>query len=138
MRFNNRAMALAGIPDLPEEAFKHNGDRKIKPQGGGGGGQTTSTGTTYTSNIPEYLQPYVEDMMEATQKEIYQYDAKGNRTGFKPFQSYAQYDKARGGTGETVAGFTPMQTQAMRGIQNYHCVPTVFDSILNAITGTFQ
>lgn len=119
MRFNNRAMALAGIPDLPEEAFKHNGDRKIKPQGGGGGGQTTSTGTTYTSNIPEYLQPYVEDMMEATQKEIYQYDAKGNRTGFKPFQSYAQYDQARGGTGETVAGFTPMQTKAMQGIQNY-------------------
>jgi hypothetical protein len=86
---------------------------------GGGGGGTTSTGTTYTSNIPEYLQPYVEDMMQSTQKEIYQYDAAGNKTGFKPFQSYAQYDKARGGTGETVAGFTPMQSQAMRGIQNY-------------------
>jgi hypothetical protein len=80
---------------------------------GGGGGGTTSTGTTYTSNIPEYLEPYVTKMTEATEKQIYQGD------GFKPYQSYAQYDKARGGTGETVAGFTPMQAQAMRGIQNY-------------------
>jgi hypothetical protein len=80
---------------------------------GGGGGGTTSTGTTYTSNIPEYLEPYVTKMTEATEKQVYQGE------GFKPYQSYAQYDQARGGTGETVAGFTPMQTQAMRGIQNY-------------------
>jgi hypothetical protein len=80
---------------------------------GGGGGGTTSTGTTYTSNIPEYLEPYVTKMTEATEKQIYQGE------GFKPYQSYAQYDQARGGTGETVAGFTPMQAQAMRGIQNY-------------------
>lgn len=119
MRFNNRAMALAGIPDLPEEAFKHNGDRKIKPQGGGGGGNNTTTGTTYTSNIPEYLQPYVETMTGATEKQIYTYDDKGKISGFKPYQSYAQYDQARGGSGETVAGFTPLQSQAMRGIQNY-------------------
>ena len=32
-------MALLGVPDLPTEAFKHVGDRRIKPQGGGGGGQ---------------------------------------------------------------------------------------------------
>jgi hypothetical protein len=38
MRFNNRSMALLGIPDLPLGAFEHIGDRKIKPQGGGGGG----------------------------------------------------------------------------------------------------
>jgi hypothetical protein len=80
---------------------------------GGGGGGTTSTGTTYTSNIPEYLEPYVTKMTEATEKQIYQGE------GFKPYQSYAQYDQARGGTGETVAGFTPIQAQAMRGIQNY-------------------
>jgi hypothetical protein len=80
---------------------------------GGGGGGTTSTGTTYTSNIPEYLEPYVTKMTEATEKQIYQGE------GFKPYQSYAQYDQARGGTGETVAGFTPLQTQSMRGIQNY-------------------
>jgi len=37
MRFNNRACALMDIPDLPQGAFDHIGDRKIKPQGGGGG-----------------------------------------------------------------------------------------------------
>lgn len=35
MRFNNRACAMMDIPDLPLEAFKHCGDKKIKPQGGG-------------------------------------------------------------------------------------------------------
>lgn len=35
MRFNDRTMALLGIPDLPLGAFEHIGDRKIKPQGGG-------------------------------------------------------------------------------------------------------
>ncbi len=38
MRFNNRFCALMDIPDLPNGAFEHIGDRKIKPQGGGGGG----------------------------------------------------------------------------------------------------
>ena len=38
MRFNNRACALMDIPDLPQGAFEHIGDRKIKLQGGGGGG----------------------------------------------------------------------------------------------------
>jgi hypothetical protein len=34
MRFNNRFCALMDIPDLPAGAFKHIGDKKIKPQGG--------------------------------------------------------------------------------------------------------
>ena len=38
MRFNNRTCALMEIPDLPQGAFEHCGDGKIKPQGGGGGG----------------------------------------------------------------------------------------------------
>jgi hypothetical protein len=111
MRFNNRAMALAGIPDLPEEAFKHNGNRKIKPQGGGGG---PSTSTSYQTNIPEYMEPYVHEMMNATKGQIY---APGG--GFRPYQSYSEYDTKRGGSGETVAGFTPMQSQAMKGLQGY-------------------
>lgn len=36
MRFNNRVCALMDIPDLPQGAFEHIGDKKIKPQGGGG------------------------------------------------------------------------------------------------------
>jgi hypothetical protein len=110
MKFNNRAMALAGIPDLPEEAFKHNGDRKIKPQGGGGG---PTQSTSYQTNIPEYLEPYVKRMTESTENLIYKDD------GFRPYKSYSEYDQARGGSGETVAGFTPMQSGAMRGLQGY-------------------
>ena len=34
MRFNDRNYAILGIPDLPINAFKHIGDRRIKPQGG--------------------------------------------------------------------------------------------------------
>lgn len=34
MRFNNRFCALMDIPDLPQGAFEHIGDKKIKPQGG--------------------------------------------------------------------------------------------------------
>jgi len=79
---------------------------------GGGGGPQTST--SYQTNIPEYLQPYVTRMVESTENQVYQPGG-----GFRPYQSYASYDQARGGSGETVAGFTPMQSQAMRGIQGY-------------------
>jgi hypothetical protein len=115
MRFNDRAMALAGIPDLPVDAFKKEGG-KIKLHGGGGGPTTTKS---ETSNIPEYARPYVERMMGSTEKQIYTYGDKGNITGFQPFTSFSEFDKARGGSGETVAGFTPMQANAMKGIGNY-------------------
>lgn len=51
MRFNNRSMALLGIPDLPLGAFEHTGDRKIKPQGGGGG-MLNAINETNLSGIP--------------------------------------------------------------------------------------
>jgi hypothetical protein len=84
---------------------------------GGGGGPTTTK--TETSNIPEYARPYVERMMGATEKQVYTYGPSGNITGFQPFQSYSEYAQKQGGTGETVAGFTPMQVRAMQGIGQY-------------------
>ena len=83
-----------------------NGNNRLYP--GGGGGPTTTY--SQTSNIPEYAQPYVERMMGATEKQIYTYGPKGNITGFQPYKPFE---------GETVAGFSPMQAQAMRGVQNY-------------------
>jgi hypothetical protein len=106
MRFNDRSMALAGIPDLPVDAFKKEGG-KIKLHGGGGGPTTTKS---ETSNIPEYARPYVERMMGSTEKQVYTYGPSGDITGFRPYKPFQ---------GETVAGFTPMQKQAMQGIQNY-------------------
>jgi hypothetical protein len=51
MRFNNRACALMDIPDLPQGAFEHIGDKKIKPQGGGGGGGIVSAITDPISSV---------------------------------------------------------------------------------------
>jgi hypothetical protein len=84
---------------------------------GGGGGPTTTK--SETSNIPDYARPYVERMMGSTEKQIYKYGDKGQITGFQPFTSYAEFDKGRGGSGETVAGFSPMQARAMQGIGEY-------------------
>jgi hypothetical protein len=50
----------------------------------GGGPNTTYS---QTSNIPEYAQPYVEQMLGAAQKEIFNTDAEGNPTGIKPYQA---------------------------------------------------
>ena len=85
---------------------------------GGGGGQPTQN-TSYNTNIPEYAEPYVTTMLGATEKQLYKYGPNGEIAGFQPYKAYTDYDRARGGTGETVAGFTPMQTAGMRGIQNY-------------------
>ena len=106
MRFNDRAMALAGIPDLPVDAFKKEGG-KIKLHGGGGGPTTTKS---ETSNIPEYARPYVERMLGSTEKQVYTYGKNGNITAFQPYKPFE---------GETVAGFSPMQARAMHGIGGY-------------------
>ena len=58
--------------------------------GGGGGG----TSTTQTSNIPEYARPYVENMLGATQQQLFNTskDAEGNTTltGFKEYKPFSQ------------------------------------------------
>ena len=130
MRFNDRSMALLGVPDLPTEAFKHAGDRRIKPQGGGGGGQSAPTptqNTSYTTNIPEYAKPYVETMLGATQKQLFQGTPTGDGgfdiTGFQPYKAYGgTYDESGNQTsydpGRGIAGFQPMQTTAQQGIAN--------------------
>ena len=56
-------------------------------------GSSPSTSTTQTSNIPEYARPYVETMLGATQKQLFNTttDAQGNTqiTGFKPYQPFS-------------------------------------------------
>ena len=75
--------------------------------GGGGGGNQTSTGTTYTSNLPEYAKPFFEQALVSAGKNIYQTDSSGAVTGIKPMPTY---------TGERVAGFTPGQETIQRNI----------------------
>lgn len=82
--------------------------------GGGGGGQTTSTGTTYTTNLPEYAQPYVETMLGATQRQLFQTqpgaDGATEITGFQPYTPYST-DPSK-----SVAGFSPLQQQAQQTV----------------------
>jgi hypothetical protein len=95
MRFNDRSMALLGIPDLPADAFKKEGG-KIKLHGGGGGGQPRETVQTQTT-IPEYAKPYVERML-----------GKSEALTQTPYQAYGS---------DRIANFAPMQQQAFQGVQ---------------------
>ena len=86
---------------------------------GGGGGSQTSTGTTYTTNVPEYMQPYFEQTMKSAASNVYNttplvYDKNGkvigggDVTGVKAYQPY---------TGERVAGFNADQTDVQNQIK---------------------
>ena len=90
---------------------KHSGwgpdGRRTPFMGGGGGGQPTQS-TSYNTNIPEYARPYVENMLESTQKQIYNQDM----TGFRPYQAYSKDPN------DYFAGFSPMQQQAQRATAN--------------------
>jgi len=84
--------------------LQHPGYNKGKGGGGGGGSAPTST-TSYSTNVPEYARPYVENMLNATQAQIYNSDMGG-------FNKYVPYS-----TDPTkyVAGFSPLQSYAQSG-----------------------
>lgn len=73
----------------------------------GGGGSQTSTGTTYTSNLPEYAKPFFEQALVSAGKNVFETDSSGAVTGVKPMPSY---------TGDRIAGFTPGQEAIQRDI----------------------
>jgi hypothetical protein len=70
--------------------------------GKGGGSPAPTTNTSYSTNVPEYAQPYVENMLNAAQAQIYNSDM----TGFAPYTPYSNDPTS------FVAGFSPMQQQA--------------------------
>src|SRR5210317_1609046 len=67
-------------------------------KGGGGGGATESK--SVTTNLPEYAQPFYEELLKQSGKQIYQTDDSGAVTGVKEFQPY---------TGQRVAPFSTEQ-----------------------------
>jgi len=85
-------------------------DQFVLGFGGGGGGGQPTTSTTQTANIPEYARPYVENMLESTQKQIYTYNDQGQQTGFRPYQPYST------NVADYVAPFSPIQQQAQAGV----------------------
>jgi len=92
------------------------GERFIMYMGGGGGGQPNQT-YSQTSNIPEYAQPYVEQMLGAAQGEIFNKDAAGNPTSIKPYKAFSNDPN------DYFAGFSPMQQQAQQQAQNMQVTP---------------
>jgi hypothetical protein len=98
--------------------YSRDGSR-VYPGGGGG------TNTSYTTNIPEYLQPYAETMLGATQQQLFN-TKDGQVTGFRPFAPYGAAIDDQGNILNTaqdqakaaVAGFSPLQQQALSGMAN--------------------
>jgi hypothetical protein len=105
---------------LPERAFqKKLGSYAPATLEGGGGSpapapaQPTQTQVTNT-NIPEYARPYVENMLGATQQQLFNTstDSSGNVNinGIKPYVPYSQNPT------DYFAGFSPMQQQVQQGV----------------------
>ena len=92
--------------------------------GGGGGGsqqaapqQTTSN--VYQTNIPDYAQPYVSNMLNATQSQLFNTDSSGNITGFNQYQPYTGMTQDQLTAAQSaVAGFSPLQQQAQSSAAN--------------------
>ena len=112
MSYSRRELYALGEP-LGDSATQLKADGgRIYGGGGGGGGKTTSTGTTYTTNVPEYAKPYVMSMLGAAQSELFNVNSRGNITGFKPFRAYSD------NVNDYFAGASPMQEQAYAGAAN--------------------
>ena len=85
----------------------------LRDSGGGGGGSAPAPSgptqtTAYNTNIPEYAQPYVMNMLNAAQAQIYTPDM----TGFNPYTPYSNNPT------DYVAGFSPLQQQAQSSAAN--------------------
>lgn len=79
---------------------------------GGGGGGGTSTAYTQTSNVPSYLKEEYKNLIGQAQQQIYNIDENGNITGFKSYVPYSA------NPADYVAGFSPLQEQAFKGVAN--------------------
>jgi hypothetical protein len=80
----------------------------LRDSGGGGGGSAPTQSTSYNTNIPEYAKPYVENMLQSTQKQIYNDDM----TSFRPYTPYSS------DVNNYFAGFSPIQQQAQSETAN--------------------
>jgi hypothetical protein len=93
---------------------------------GGGGTPAPTQATSYQTNVPEYARPYVENMLNATQKQLFNTDDSGI-TGFKPYKPYSSNPS------DYYAGFSPMQQQAQSSAANLQ-VPGQFGQATDMAT----
>ena len=122
--YSRRELYAAGEPLGDSVTVSKVGGGRIYGGGGGGGGsapaapQQTSS-NVYQTNIPDYAQPYVQNMLNATQAQLFQTDAGGNITGFAPYQAYTGMNTDQLAAAQAaVAGFSPLQQQAQSAAAN--------------------
>jgi hypothetical protein len=94
--------------------------------GDGGGGSQTST--SYSTNLPEYAQPYYQELLKQTGREVFKTDASGNVTGMKPATNLPQ---------QTVTGFNPLQQQVQQNVAGMQ-TPGQFAQSTAGLTGGQQ
>jgi len=70
--------------------------------GGGSGGGAPTQSTAYNTNIPEYARPYVENMLQSAQTQVYNDDM----TSFRPYNPYSSDPN------NYFAEFSPLQQSA--------------------------
>jgi hypothetical protein len=90
--------------------------------GGGGGSQQS---TSYSTNLPEYAQPYYQELLKQSGREIFNTNSSGFVTGVKSPANLPQ---------QQVAGFNPLQQQAQQGVANLQ-TPGQFGQSTTGLTG---
>jgi hypothetical protein len=74
---------------------------------GDGGGGGTQTSTSYSTNLPEYAQPYYQELLKQTGREVFQTNKAGVVTGMKSAKNLPL---------QKVVGFNPLQQQVQRNV----------------------
>jgi hypothetical protein len=110
MSYSRRELYALGEP-LGNSATQLKAD-KSRIYGGGGGDPGPTNTTVQNSNLPEYVQPYVESMLGAAQQQVYTFNPNGTVSGFKGYTPYSN------NMDNYVAGFSPMQQQSFQGAAN--------------------
>ena len=109
MYYSKRQLYALGEPLGESVTQRKAGGGMIYGGGGSAPAPSGPTNTTVTNtNIPDYAQPYVTNMLNAAQAQIY----NPSMTGFNAYVPYSQNPS------DYVAGFSPLQQQAQSTAAN--------------------
>lgn len=87
--------------------------------------------TEQQQGIAAYAQPYVNTMLGATMQNLFNYDQFGNATGMRGYNPYSM------NAADYIAGFSPMQEQAQRGVSGLQ-MPSQFQNASDAAQRAIQ
>ena len=87
---------------------------------GGGSPEQAPDTKSYSSDLPEYAQPFYEELMKQSAKEVYTTDSEGNVTGVQGKPAYG---------GDRLAEFNADQTAVQTGIRGLSARPEYEEAI---------